>query len=70
MLEPTSTNIQVEITFRSYGGIKIGNIESYKLPKKWSSHLAYQLTEIKEEKMEEKESSKASISNQCVKLLF
>ena len=30
--------------------VKIGNIESYKLPEKWSSHLAYQLTEIKEEK--------------------
>jgi dipeptidyl aminopeptidase/acylaminoacyl peptidase len=33
--------------------VKIGNIQSYKLPEKWSSHLAYQLTEIKEEKKEE-----------------
>ena len=27
--------------------VKIANIHSYKLPEKWSSHLAYQLTDIK-----------------------
>ena len=34
---------------------KIGHIESYKLPEKWSTHLAYQLTDIKAVKKEEKE---------------
>lgn len=32
--------------------VKIAHIQSYKLPEKWSSHLAYQLTAIKEEKKE------------------
>lgn len=38
---------------------KIGNIQSYKVPEKWSSHLAYQLTEIKEEKKSNNEENQA-----------
>ena len=32
---------------------KIGNVKSYKVPKKWSGYLTYQLEEIKKEKKEE-----------------
>ena len=41
---------------------KIGNIKSYKIPEKWSGHIAYQLEEIKKEKKEGKK-EKDSISN-------
>lgn len=38
---------------------KIGNIKSYKVPKKWSGFVAYQLEDIKKEKtLEEKDSTK------------
>ena len=36
---------------------KIGNIKSYKIPEKWSGHLAYQLEDIKKEEKEEENDS-------------
>jgi len=35
---------------------KIANVKSYKIPKKWDGHVAYQLEEIKVEKKEKKDS--------------
>ncbi|NJB69951.1 dipeptidyl aminopeptidase/acylaminoacyl peptidase [Saonia flava] len=38
--------------------VKIGNIKSYKVPEKWSSHIAYQLEEISAKKDTTKNSDK------------